>query len=261
MSSTLIIRIGPIFDEDSHRMFFYMPLSPEIAHDQVVFEADDEVGLAAVAGKLTPGSFACAPALADAARKLDIPVRAPSRTEARLACDVALGLNPPDGVPAVSDRVMRRSFFASLAAAMKAPVWQQLEAGALAQGSAEGGTSSAPVRVELTVAMRREEGEMPIFMVAIAGSGTDDAGDVDVVLATGPEYLSDEMQRAYGMAVVPRLFLQSGAAPQDWNDRWLPVLTAALWALAELGGHPSVQPAEDTSLPGGSIRCDMHLLG
>ena len=128
MSKTLIIRIGPVFDAERRRLFFYAPLLPEIAHDQVVVEADDAAGLAAAASKLAPGSFACAPALADAARALDIPVRAPSPAEAQLACDVALGLKPPDGVPAVSDRVMRRAFFMSLAAAIKAPVWHKQRA-------------------------------------------------------------------------------------------------------------------------------------
>lgn len=259
MNDTLIISIGPIFDSERRKLFFYVPLLATIEREQVVLEATDEAGLAALSAMLPAGTFSCAPSLAGAARSLSIPVREPSSDEQLLACDVALGLKPLQGVASSSDRLKVRQFLTALAKLMQAPVWHQLRAGTLSQGSAEGMVEATPIRVEMTVGMR--DGQPPALLFSILGTGTDNEGDVDLVITEEPKYLAQEIQKAYGVSVVPRLFFKDGPSPQVWNDRWLPVLTAAMTALATLGGQQITSEATTDKISADQITCEMRLLG
>lgn len=243
MTSTMIIRIGPLGDDAGNRLHVYAPLSDRISPDSVVFAASDEEGYSRVACELPGLAFACLPDQAEAAATIGAEPRPLSRAEAELAADIALGLKPIPGVPDPTDQAMRRHLFRALGDVLESPAWARIRAGDLLQGEVAGPIGNRRVEVGLTLAYRGDP--CPMMMVSIAGTGNDTDGDVDLVLPDEPEYARIAIERAYGVPAVPRLVLATGPAGRDWNDLWLPVLVAAL-------AHIARPDTDESEGPGGA---------
>jgi len=257
MNNTMIARISPIFDAQGNRLNVYVPLCGEVRHENVIFEASDEAALRAISDSLPGHTFACGPEMEAAASVVGALVRPLTKLEAVLVSEIALGLNPPAGVPKTSNPEVRREFFQNLADLLEAPAWGQIVAGVLARGEAEGEVDGTPIRVGLTLGVRKDP--VQTLLASIAGTGSETDGDAEVVLDAGPEYIRSALHRAYGLKVVPKLTLPHGPAELSWNDQWLPVLTVAIKTLAMIEeGRASIE----NNLQGAyRLSCTMRLLG
>lgn len=243
MTSTVIIRIGPIADSDGNVLNVYAPLSYRISREAVVFAPTDREGLQSVSRTLQDVDLACAPELAEAATAIGAEVRPLTSAEAELAADVALGLKPIAGVPEATDAHRRRFFFRALGRLEDSPIRTRLEAGALAQGEITGQIADREIAVGVTMGHKFDS--YPIWLFSIVGTGSENEGDVDLAMINEPEYVRNALQRAYGFDYVPRLATAIGPIDRRWSDLWLPVLSAAIEAVAAIdngGGHGASTP-------------------
>jgi hypothetical protein len=253
----MIVRIGPVIDDRGKENFVFAPLSAEVHRDAIVFSEDDRDGYGAVMAQLPGRSFSCEPENENAGAAAGLSSRELTGGEARLAVEIALGLRPLEGIPDVTEAAWRRMFFSVLGDAGPAPATLKLTEGGNASGIVTGKVAQRPVDAAVTVAFRGNP--VPTLVLTLDANAGSAPFDVDVTMTPEPQYLRDQIKRAYWLDAVPRVLRRDVETDRTWYDSWLPVLTASIGALANLPASGNAARITLSEKDGGPLTAEFAL--